>query len=198
MKLVPAESRAQARAASTSSATSASWASRKASTCCCRPCSSSCMHLKRTDIHFGLVGGGTELPAMRELAKQLGVAEYVTFTGRAPDAELLEMLNTADICVNPDRANDMNDRSTMNKIMEYMALGKPVVQFDLTEGRVSAGEASWYARPNDVADLAQKMVALLGDENQRIHMGAIGRERVEQRALLATRSAAPARGIRTL
>ncbi|MDF3021184.1 MAG: glycosyltransferase [Steroidobacteraceae bacterium] len=136
-------------------------------------------HLGRTDIHFGLVGGGTELPAMRELAKKLDVAEYVTFTGRAPDAELLEMLNTADICVNPDRANDMNDRSTMNKIMEYMALGKPVVQFDLTEGRVSAGDASWYARPNDVADLAQKMVALLGDENQRIHMGAIGRERVE-------------------
>jgi glycosyltransferase involved in cell wall biosynthesis len=134
----------------------------------------------RTDIQFGLVGGGTELPAMRTLARELGVAEYVTFTGRAPDAELLEMLNTADICVNPDRANDMNDRSTMNKIMEYMALGKPVVQFDLTEGRVSAGEASWYARPNDVADLAQKMVALLADENQRIHMGAVGRERVER------------------
>lgn len=136
--------------------------------------------LSRTDIHFGLVGGGTELPAMRELAKELGIAEYVTFTGRAPDAELLEMLNTADICVNPDRANDMNDRSTMNKIMEYMALGKPVVQFDLTEGRVSAGDASWYARPNDVADLAQKMVALLANENQRIHMGAFGRERVER------------------
>jgi len=136
-------------------------------------------HLKRTDIQFGLVGGGTELPAMRELAKQLGVAEYVTFTGRAPDAELLEMLNTADICVNPDRANEMNDRSTMNKIMEYMALGKPVVQFDLTEGRVSAGDASWYARPNDVADLAQKMVSLLGDELQRRRMGAIGRDRIE-------------------
>jgi glycosyltransferase involved in cell wall biosynthesis len=117
---------------------------------------------------------------MRELAKQLGVADYVTFTGRAPDAELLEMLNTADICVNPDRANDMNDRSTMNKIMEYMALGKPVVQFDLTEGRVSAGDASWYARPNDVADLAQKMVSLLADEHQRIHMGALGRERIER------------------
>jgi len=146
-------------------------------------------HLKRTDIQFGLVGGGTELPAMRELAKQLGVAEYVTFTGRAPDAELLEMLNTADICVNPDRANEMNDRSTMNKVMEYMALAKPVVQFDLTEGRVSAGDASWYARPNDVADLAQKIVALLGDENQRIHMGAIGRERVEQ--VLAWQHEAP-------
>ena len=136
-------------------------------------------HLKRTDIQFGLVGGGTELAAMRQLARDLDVAEYVTFTGRAPDAELLEMLNTADICVNPDRANDMNDRSTMNKVMEYMALGKPLVQFDLTEGRVSAGDASWYARPNDVADLAQKMVSLLGDENQRLHMGAVGRERIE-------------------
>jgi glycosyltransferase involved in cell wall biosynthesis len=146
-------------------------------------------HLKRTDIHFGLVGGGTELAAMRELAKQLGVAEYVTFTGRAPDSELLEMLNTADLCVNPDRANDMNDRSTMNKVMEYMALAKPVVQFDLTEGRVSAGDASWYARPNDVADLAQKMVALLADENQRIHMGAVGRQRIEQ--VLAWQHEAP-------
>jgi len=136
-------------------------------------------HLKRTDIHFGLVGGGTELAAMRELARQLGVAEYVTFTGRTPDAELLEMLNTADICVNPDRANDMNDRSTMNKVMEYMALGKPIVQFDLTEGRVSAGDASWYARPNDVADLAQKMVALLNDEPQRQRMSVSGRERIE-------------------
>jgi len=138
------------------------------------------LHLKRTDIHFGLVGGGTELPAMRQLAKDLGVAEYVTFTGRVPDAELLEMLNTADICVNPDRANEMNDRSTMNKIMEYMALGKPVVQFDLTEGRVSAGDASWYARPNDVADLAQKIVALLADAPLRRRMSAIGRERIEQ------------------
>ena len=146
-------------------------------------------HLKITNIHFGLVGGGTELANMRELAKQLGVAEYVTFTGRAPDAELLEMLNTADLCVNPDRANDMNDRSTMNKVMEYMALAKPIVQFDLTEGRVSAGEASWYARPNDVADLAQKIVALLADENQRIHMGAVGRQRVEQ--VLAWQHEAP-------
>jgi glycosyltransferase involved in cell wall biosynthesis len=99
------------------------------------------------------------------------------------------MLNTADICVNPDRANAMNDRSTMNKIMEYMALGKPVVQFELTEGRVSAGDASWYARPNDVADLAQKMVALLADEQQRIHMGAIGRDRVER--LLSWQHEAP-------
>jgi glycosyltransferase involved in cell wall biosynthesis len=137
-------------------------------------------HLKRTDIHFGLVGGGTELAAMKELAKELGVDDYVTFTGRALDPQLLEMINTADICVNPDRVNDMNDRSTMNKVMEYMALGKPVVQFDLKEGRVSAADASLYARANDVADLVQKMISLLADEELCKSMGALGRARVEQ------------------
>ena len=94
--------------------------------------------LGRKDIQFGLVGGGTSLEDMKAYACELDVAEYVTFTGRVPDRELLEMLNTADVCVNPDVANEMNDKSTMNKIMEYMALSKPIVQFDLTEGRVSA------------------------------------------------------------
>ncbi|HSC06321.1 MAG TPA: glycosyltransferase family 4 protein [Steroidobacteraceae bacterium] len=132
----------------------------------------------RTDIQFGLVGGGTELETLRQLAQDLDVAEFVTFTGRVHDAELLAMLNTADVCVNPDIANEMNDKSTMNKIMEYMALGKPIVQFDLTEGRVSAGEASWYARRNDVVDLAERIVKLLDDEPARQRMGRIGRERV--------------------
>jgi glycosyltransferase involved in cell wall biosynthesis len=135
--------------------------------------------LRRSDVHFGLVGGGTELAALRELARTLGVDSYVTFTGRVPDAELLALLNTADVCVNPDRANEMNDKSTMNKIMEYMALGKPIVQFDLTEGRASAGEASLYARRNDVEDLAVKIVALLDDEPLRSTMGKLGRQRVE-------------------
>ena len=93
---------------------------------------------------------------MKALAQKLGVADYVTFTGRVPDAELLAMLNTADVCVNPDVANDMNDKSTMNKIMEYMALGKPIVQFDLTEGRFSAQEASLYAKKNDPRDMARE------------------------------------------
>jgi glycosyltransferase involved in cell wall biosynthesis len=132
----------------------------------------------RTDVQFGLVGGGTELETLRQLACDLAVDEFVTFTGRVPDTELLAMLNTADVCVNPDVANEMNDKSTMNKIMEYMALGKPIVQFDLTEGRVSAGEASWYARPNDVGDLADHIVRLLDDEPARRRMGRIGRERV--------------------
>lgn len=135
--------------------------------------------MKRTDIQFGLVGGGTELAAMRKLAEQLGVADYVTFTGRVPDDELLTMLNTADVCVNPDVANDMNDKSTMNKVMEYMALGKPIVQFDLTEGRVSAQDASLYARRNDPIDMARKLIALLDDPELRSRMGAAGLERVK-------------------
>ncbi|MEJ1964037.1 MAG: glycosyltransferase family 4 protein [Gammaproteobacteria bacterium] len=132
----------------------------------------------RTDVHFGLVGGGTQLAAMQILAKELGVADYVTFTGRVPDAEMLAMLNTADVCVNPDVVNEMNDKSTMNKIMEYMALGKPIVQFDLTEGRFSAQEASLYARPNDPHDLADKLLSLLDDEDRRRSMGQFGRLRV--------------------
>ncbi len=134
--------------------------------------------LGRKDIHLGLVGGGTSLDAMKRLAFSLGVAPHVTFTGRVPDAEMLAMLNTADICVNPDIANDMNDKSTMNKIMEYMALGKPIVQFDLTEGRFSAGDASLYARRNDSDDLAEKILALLDDAELRTRMGALGRARV--------------------
>jgi glycosyltransferase involved in cell wall biosynthesis len=135
--------------------------------------------MKRTDIHFGLVGGGTSLQEMRDLAVALGVDDYVTFTGRVPDAELLAMLNTADVCVNPDVANEMNDISTMNKIMEYMALGKPIVQFDLTEGRFSAQYASLYAKKNDPADFAAKIVRLIDDPEMRSTMGAYGRQRVE-------------------
>lgn len=135
--------------------------------------------LERRDIHFGLVGSGPLLERMQALAVELGVAEFVTFTGRVPDRELLAMLNTADVCVNPDAANDMNDKSTMNKVLEYMALGKPVVQFDLTEGRWSAQSASLYARRNDPADFAAKIAELIDDPQRRAAMGAFGRRRVE-------------------
>jgi glycosyltransferase involved in cell wall biosynthesis len=136
--------------------------------------------LGREDVQFGLVGSGTSLEAMRAYAVELGIDAYVTFTGRVPDEELLAMLNTADVCVNPDVANEMNDKSTMNKIMEYMALGKPIVQFDLTEGRWSAQGASLYAKRNDAADLARCIVVLLDDAQRRAAMGAFGRERVMQ------------------
>jgi glycosyltransferase involved in cell wall biosynthesis len=89
------------------------------------------------------------------------------------------MLNTADVCVNPDVVNEMSDMSTMNKIMEYMALGKPIVQFDLTEGRISAQEASLYAKPNNPVDMAEKIVELLNDPNRRTRMGEFGRRRIE-------------------
>lgn len=134
----------------------------------------------RTDVHFGLVGGGPSLDEMQDMARDLGIADYVTFTGRVPDDDLLDMLNTADVCVNPDTYNAMNDKSTMNKIVEYMALGKPIVQFDLTEGRFSAQEASLYADRNDAEDMAQKIVDLLDDPDKRAEMGAIGRDRVEK------------------
>jgi glycosyltransferase involved in cell wall biosynthesis len=133
----------------------------------------------RHDIHFGLVGGGTSLEEMKALVEKLNLADYVTFTGRVPDAQLLAMLNTADVCVNPDIANEMNDKSTMNKIMEYMALGKPIVQFDLAEGRFSAEAASLYAKRNDPDDLAAKIIELVDDPARRAEMGAYGRKRVE-------------------
>lgn len=134
--------------------------------------------LKREDVHFGLVGGGTSLDEMRAYARELEVDEYVTFTGRVPDREMLAMLNTADVCVNPDVANEMNDKSTMNKIMEYMALAKPIVQFDLAEGRFSAKEASLYANKNDPVDFAHKIVQLLDDPVRMKEMGEFGRDRV--------------------
>lgn len=135
--------------------------------------------LGRTDIQFGLVGGGTSLDEMQRYADELGIAEFVTFTGRVPDQDLLEMLNTADVCVNPDVANEMNDKSTMNKIMEYMALGKPIVQYDLTEGRFSAQEASLYADKNDEKDFARKIAELIDAPERRKEMGECGKRRVE-------------------
>jgi glycosyltransferase involved in cell wall biosynthesis len=133
----------------------------------------------RTDIHCAVIGGGTELENVRAYCARLGLEDYVEFTGRIPDDALMAYLSTADVCVNPDEANEMNDKSTMNKIMEYMALGKPIVQFDLTEGRRSALDASLYARGNDAADLAQKILDLLSDPGRRKAMGEFGKRRVE-------------------
>ena len=115
---------------------------------------------------------------MKNYAATLGIEDRVTFTGRVPDQEMLEMLNTADVCVNPDIANEMNDKSTMNKIMEYMALSKPIVQYDLTEGRFSAKDASLYAEKNNTRDLAIKIIELLDDDEKRRVMGEYGRRRV--------------------
>ena len=112
-------------------------------------------HMGRRDISFTLIGSGDcfeELVARRD---QLELADFVTFTGRIPDDEVAAILSTADIGISPDPKNPLNDVSTMNKTMEYMAFAVPVVAFDLRETRVSAGDAAVYATPNDVGELAR-------------------------------------------
>ena len=130
-------------------------------------------------MHFGIVGGGPALEEVQADVRAKGLERYFTFTGRASNDVLLDMLNTADVCVNPDRATPMNDLSTMNKIMEYMTLMKPVVQYDLKEGRASAADASLYAHQNDPVDFAEKIATLLDDPAARARMGKIGRARIE-------------------
>ena len=134
--------------------------------------------LHRDDICYGIVGGGTSLEELKTLSVSMGIDDIVTFTGRAPDDVMLDYLNTADICVNPDEYNPMNDKSTMNKVLEYMALGKPIVQFDLTEGKYSAKEASVYANPNDAVDMGKKFVELLDNPQKRQEMSVYGRKRI--------------------
>lgn len=134
--------------------------------------------LGRQDMQVCLIGGGPSLPALKALCSTMGLDAYVTFTGRAPDDLMFEMLSTADVCVNPDKVNPMNDLSTMNKIMEYMAFEKPIVQFDVVEGRVSAQGASLYAAKNDPLDFAAKIVELLDDPERRAEMGRQGRRRL--------------------
>lgn len=131
----------------------------------------------RDDVHFICVGGGPELEELRSMCSDMALTDTVDFPGRVSDEDLLKILSTADVCVNPDKVNKMNDMSTMIKIMEYMALAKPIVQFDLKEGRYSAQEASLYAE-DDIQDFADKILWLLDNPAERERMGKFGRERV--------------------
>jgi glycosyltransferase involved in cell wall biosynthesis len=136
--------------------------------------------LGRRDIAFTLIGKGDcfeDLVAMRD---ELGLADHVEFTGRAPDELVGRILSTADVGLSPDPKNPLNDVSTMNKTMEYMAFELPVVAFDLRETRVSAADAAVYVKPNDIADYAAAIVDLMDDEPRRSRMGQLGRDRVEQ------------------
>jgi glycosyltransferase involved in cell wall biosynthesis len=135
----------------------------------------------RTDLHVLIVGFGPHLPEVQRDVRDRGLEAHFTFTGALYDSALLEVLNVIDIGVAPDPKNAMNDISTMNKVMEYMTLAKPVVQFDLTEGRASAGEASLYARENDPEDMAHCIATLMDDPALRAEMGAKGRRRVLDR-----------------
>lgn len=130
------------------------------------------------DLHAVIVGFGPQLPEVQRDVAARGLDERVSFTGALYGEELLRVLNSCDIGVSPDPKNAMNDISTMNKVMEYMTLEKPVVQFDLTEGRASAGEASFYAKANDPKDFAAQIGWLIDHPAEAREMGRIGRTRV--------------------
>lgn len=132
----------------------------------------------RDDVHFAIVGDGTHLEVIKNLSIDMGLSENFDFYGRVDDTTMIEVLNTADICVNPDKPTAMNDLSTMNKIMEYMALKKPIVQYTLKEGRFSAQGASLYAKNTDPIDFADKIIELMDNESLRNKMGDFGYNRV--------------------
>ena len=134
----------------------------------------------RDDVHFVFVGSGDSYDELVSLAGELGIADRVTFTGRVPDETVWEILSTADVGLSPDPLNPLNDVSTMNKTMEYMAFELPVVAFDLRETRVSAGPAAVYVQPNDTDAFARAILELLDDPERRAAMGRQGRERVER------------------
>jgi glycosyltransferase involved in cell wall biosynthesis len=136
--------------------------------------------LHREDIAFTLIGSGDCFDELVALRDQLNLAGYVEFTGRAADALVSEVMSTADVGLSPDPKNPLNDVSTMNKTMEYMAFELPVVAFDLRETRISAGEAAVYVTPNDVDEYAKAIVELMDDEERRAQLGKTGRVRVEQ------------------
>lgn len=136
---------------------------------------------KRQDTRFVLVGGGSELPRLRSLVRARGLESFVSFTGQVPYEDVAKHLSMADIGVAPDPKTPMNDKSTMIKILEYMAYGLPVVLFDLEEGRRIAGSAALYASPNDPVDFANQITKLLNSERLRRELGTCGRAQVEHR-----------------
>jgi glycosyltransferase involved in cell wall biosynthesis len=149
--------------------------------------------LGRDDWHAVFVGSGDAFDDMVGLSTRLGLAGLVEFTGRIPDDDLLRYLSTSDVCLSPDPSSPLNDVSTMNKVLEYMAMSRPIVSFDLKEARVSAGDAAVYAPPNDEREFAKLISRLLDDPAERRRMGEIGHARVtgplswrnSQRCLLA-------------
>lgn len=134
----------------------------------------------RLDIAFTLIGSGDCFDELVALRDELKLNGHVEFTGRVPDELVKSILSTADVGLSPDPKNPLNDVSTMNKTMEYMAFELPVVAFDLRETRVSAGDAAVYAKPNDVREYARAIVGLIDDGDRRAELGKLGRVRVEE------------------
>ena len=146
--------------------------------------------LGRTDFFCIFVGGGPHQPVIRHYAEEQGILDVARFTGRVSDEELCRILSSATIGVDPDPKNPWSDKSTMNKVVEYMYFGLPVVAYDLHETRVSAAEAALYAEANSEIALARAIAALLDDAPRRTVMAEAGRRRVED-ALAWDHSVAP-------
>jgi glycosyltransferase involved in cell wall biosynthesis len=136
--------------------------------------------LGRDDFHCIFMGDGDSYDEMVSLSEELGIDDIVDFPGRVSDEFVQCCLSTADVCLSPDPLNPLNDVSTMNKVVEYMAMGRPIVSFDLTEARVSAGNSAVYVGGNDELVFAKEVDALLRDPDRRRQMGASGRRRVER------------------
>jgi glycosyltransferase involved in cell wall biosynthesis len=134
--------------------------------------------LGRHDFLAIIIGNGDALASVQALVKELQIEAYVLFTGRLSELESRKYLSAVNVCVQPDPLSPLNDKSTMNKLMEYMALGKPTVAFDLVETRFSAQDAALYVKPNDELAFAERVCWLLDNPDECEKMGKIGRERV--------------------
>jgi glycosyltransferase involved in cell wall biosynthesis len=134
----------------------------------------------RGDFSCVIVGDGSALPSMKALAFELGLQDLILFTGWVKGENVPDYIDSADICLAPEPSNDLNNRSTMIKVMEYMAFCKPIVAFNLPEHRETAREAAIYAEPNDEEDFAQKIALLMDDPKRCREMGQIGRDRIEK------------------
>ncbi len=134
--------------------------------------------LGRRDFHALLIGDGPEVPMLKAYTRVAGIEEQVTFTGLVAQDRVFEGIATASVCVCPDPAIGLNDKSTLVKVLEYMGLGKPVVAFDLTETRASAAGAALYVTPNNEHEFAEKIAWLLDRPEERGRMGREGRERI--------------------
>jgi glycosyltransferase involved in cell wall biosynthesis len=129
------------------------------------------------DTLFAFCGGGPDQPRMKAMAEEMGLGPVVHFTGRIPDQQLWDYLSTADLCVDPDPFTEWSNMSTMNKMIEYMAFGRPIVAFDLIEHRRTAESAAVYVEGNDDAALGRAIRELLLDAERRQSMSAFARAR---------------------
>lgn len=134
---------------------------------------------KFTDFIVYLIGSGSDVERLKMMTQEYGIEDHIQFTGRIPDEPAIAILSTADLCLSPDPFSPLNDSSTMNKVMEYMALGKPIVSFDLKEAKCSAKEAAIYVENNNYKAFADGILKIVQDKKMASRMGEYGMKRIE-------------------